>query len=288
VSIIVSVGDYFSFSSDATAAFKLKDLQGWWDGPSPRLNLVDRPMGDGSFSPSPVYRSSRALTLTAFLTHTDELTAAQDWETWSALGATGDPLQISVQDAAGTKSAQVYISSPGAAIQQITALRAAVQLSMVMVDPVKYGDVQTFTTLVKAGGGGLVYPLYNPDGTMSYSDGLLNASPGTVQMQNVGTAQSYPSLHITGGFNGGWQARVFETGDIIRYPRSMTSTDYIDINMRIGRALLNGVSDCTSDFSALDFFSVPPKDSRTMLFTPVDGGASLGGTLTASFRPGYW
>lgn len=283
--ISVSFDGITLYSTDGSL-WKLKSILGWYDGPQPRPNWIDRPQGNGFFNPGKVYRSGRAITVNGFITSPDAATAEGiDWAAVAAVDTAGEGVDLTVEDESGIKSCHVWLAS-SPTFEQITDNRTAFSIQFMAHDPVKYGMPQPYLAGLPTEGGGLEYELGAGLGGALYygSNGYL----GRAEIHNSGTAESYATLRVDGDLPMGFDLNIIETGDHLTYNRAIAPGDWILIDNRTGRVTINGQSDVTTYMSQIDFFTIPAKTVRTVQFKSL-GGTPLGTpTLTAMFSPGYW
>ena len=230
---------------------------GWSDGVSLRVQREARSQQDGEWDTQPL-RTAREVTLMGKAMASSHLDLEQ-----SGRAFTGAPLRgfIVGQSDEGELLAACYMSD-APRFEHLSDRIAAWQLTVVAPDPLLYGpDTFDSTGLSGASGTGRVWSRVWP------RDWGVPAgqTPGSVAVQNDGTATYWPRIRIDAG-----DARLDnpvvtlnETGDWVRYRGSLAAGQYLDIDCANRRVLLNGQ------------VSVAPKVSFSgrWLGIPVGGGS---------------
>lgn len=264
-----------TFSNEAASAYTIDILDGWYSGPPVRSQVEDRPSADGAFGVAQVYKGARVITQTGFVLADDLASGMSVWSSFASLQADGLPSSFTVTDDLGTRSCSVTLAS-APEISPLVGGVAAYALQLVARDPVKYGPGSTIATGLPAAGGGLEYPLGDPDGELYYGS---NGDLGRVSLTNAGTATTWPTVVVTGELTTGFYLQCMETGDVVRYDRVVPAGTTVSIDFRTGEVLVDGVSDGSAYLTRDEFFSLPPMTVRTMQFNAVAGSS---GTPTAT------
>jgi hypothetical protein len=272
-----------TFSSDTTATYKLMTLDGWYSAPPVRPILTDRPNADGSFNTGKVYRNNRVITLTGWLVSTSTTEAIQTmWRNFAGTMSDGQPFILSVTDDVNTLYSTVVLNSPPE-VKPVRGTAAQVTVQFVAVDPIKYdAPVSTTVGLTTTNGGGLKFPLF----TGGVLDFTSTASPSYISATNSGTAPVYPNFTITGPASQGFNIVYSQTGATIGCSYSLATGDFVSINQRTGRLVLNGNTDITNYLVSSQFFAIPPLTTATIYVQGRGGNAT--GNITITMSNGYW
>lgn len=128
---------------------------------------------------------------------------------------------------------------------------------------------------------------------IAYSAGAGNAgvldfgaagSPGTVTLENVGTADSAPVFTIS-GYAPGFTITEVTTGARLIYTGTVLAGQTLTINAADGSVLLDGYADRSAFLTRREWTRVPGRTRYTYLFeSPGNDGASL----TLGVKPAWW
>ena len=249
----------------------------WYSVPDSKSDINERPLAHGAFGIAREWRSSLVLEMAGWFRGDSWLSMLNALR---AAVSTGAPITVFVTDDQGTTSRKVSVRrfvpspDPGARVCEFSIL-------MVAVNPLRYGPEISVSTGLPTPGGGLAYPLVYP---VSFG---AAGNPGRVIVSNPGTAETFSMLEVTGGMSGGFEFTEIITGRVNRFVRPVPAGSTVLINLRTGRAFLDGPSDGTQYWTRQERWSVPRGGSRTIQFAAL-GVVTGTPTLTARTAPGNW
>lgn len=242
------------------------DLAGWYDPPAIRDSIEDRSQQDGGFDSAGFY-SSRVVTINARVEQASRAAALALRDEIDALSPQVPQLVVVDDPDLGPRSSLGMIVG-NTFDGWMSPVGFRYTLTVKCTDPLKYGpEVFASTGLAgSTGGTGLTYPLTYP---RDY--GLApGVTPGALTISNAGKAAYFPRLRIDGPVPNP-TVFVAETGDSLRYNGTLTAGQWLDIDTRNRRVLLNGqVSHRYKVASTGRWLSIPA------------GGASIGWTADAA------
>lgn len=249
----------------------------WYSLPESKVPVEERPSAEGAFDVDQDLWSSLPLQL-------DGSYRGDGWlTTLNALSeqvSSGIPLVVSVTDDLGTTSRMVRVRrftprpNPGARVLEFTLL-------MLATDPRRYGPEVSATTGLPTSGTGYVWPAAWP------ADWGSGGDPGRATVENVGRAQSWPVLEVTGGLSEGVELVEIATGSILRLDRVIPLGSTVVFDARRGRAYLDVPSnDVTGFLTRREWWPVPASQSRTVQFNAL-GAVTGTPTLTVRVSPAY-
>lgn len=283
--ISVTIGG-ITFSNDPTNPYGLQTIEGWYSSPAVKTQTEERPNSDGAFGVVNFYRGARTVTIAGLLVGQDNTDALVNmWPGISAIMSSGMPSTMTVTDDLGALSSTVMPTGT-ASLVPITNGLANYVLSFIAFDPVKYSAPVTSSTTPPTAGGGLEYNLFaGGSGGALYYGALGNL--GRVTVTNSGTAAVWPLFNVTGNFSAGFYIQCLETGDIIRYDRSIPDGSTITLDSRVGTATVDGTSDASSYLTLSNWFNIPPFTTRTVQVNPI-GTSSGAAAMSVTNSNGYW
>lgn len=272
-----------TFDDQSLYGFHLSKLVGWYDAPAARYDADDRPQGDGKFRQKRVYRSARVVSVEGSWTGGSVEDAYRAREQLMAAQADGAESSFAVSDVLGVRSSSVSLTTAPTADDGLYQPFFKFAFDVVAPDPVKYGAAQSATTAVPTPSSGLVWPLGS---TSPYFNWGTSGNTGQISLTNAGTAQSWPTLTVTGGLSGGFILTWVPTGDQLVYSGAIPDGSSVNLNSRTGRATMNGASDVTGFLTISNWWSLAAGQTGLVQFTPV--GTQTGTpTLTGAVAPGY-
>lgn len=278
-----SILDWNSSGIDANGVeWKTRDLTGW-DEPSPaRSDSTPRPNANGAFD-APVYDDTRVIGWSGSATAPDTATrAAAKLKLGQIARALRDGADVIGHADDGDYTVHAKRAG-GWNVAPLGPLGFEYQLVITCTDPYKYGpQVSASTGLPTAGTGGLVFPLFDVSGLLTF--GTPGAS-GRVTLSNSGTAESWPTFTVTAGVLGGLSLTDVNSGARIVYAGDAPDGSVLVIDAAQGRAALNG-ADRTGQLTVKQWWSVPPGGSSTVQFATL-GASGQVGQLAASIFPAY-
>ncbi len=280
------------FSSDPAVKLSIAEdsLQGWFSGPPVKTQPDDRANGDGVFGVSEFFRYARPITFSGLYTGSgDEAADFLIGRQISAIFASGLPGTISVDDPAGTLTAEVMPIADAALVTPLVDGMAEYTVSLLAFDPVRYGPTTTTSTGLPTSGGGLEYNLYSggAGGALYYG---ANGNLGRVTLVNNGTADVWPTFTVTGQLDAGFYIQCLtgpDSGQVLRYDRVVPAGTTVSIDSRTGEVLIDGVSDASTYLTRDEFFSVPAMGSVDVQFNPITTSSGTP-TMTTTVRDGWW
>lgn len=272
-----------TFDDQSVDGFHLSKLVGWYDAPAARYDADDRPQGDGKFRQKRVYRSARVVSVEGSWTGTTLEDAYRARRQLAAVQADGGESSFTVTDPLGATSSSVSLTTAPTADDGLFQPFFKFAFDVVAPDPVKYGPAQSASTAVPTPSSGLVWPLGS---TSPYFNWGTAGNTGQVSLTNAGTAQSWPTLTVTGGLSGGFILTWVPTGDQLVYSGAIPDGSSVNLNSRTGRATMNGASDVTGFLTTSNWWSLAAGQTGLVQFTPVGTQAGTP-TLTGAVAPGY-
>lgn len=262
------------------AQFGLLD---WYSGAESKSSVNERPQARGAFGISNDFASSLAISTKGSFDGDSLADAIAMAERLSAI-AVGVPVRMVVEDPLRTTSRWVSIRRVTLPPDVGAYKSFDFSIDVVATDPLRYGDPVSSSTGVPVSGGGLLWPL----GTTptAFWDWGADGSSGRISVTNVGTADVWPSLTVTGGLAGGFVATNVATGQTIRFVRPIPVGSSVTINQRTGSASIDGQSDVGGFITERGFFAIPAGATHQIQFA---GLGAVSGTpqFTVTLSPGY-
>ena len=272
-----------TFDDGATTGFTISEWSGWWDGAGIRVPVNERPQADGAFGSSNNYRSARTVTVEGSWVGSDLESAYAALRQLRAMQPRGVPSTFRVSEPFETTSAVVALAGVRGPNQLAHPFFKFV-FDVVAYDPLRYGDPVTSSTGIPVSGGGLLWPLGTT--ALEYWDWGDDGASGRISVTNVGTADVWPSITVTGGLAGGFVATNVSTGQSIRFVRPIPDGSSVSINQRTGSASIDGQSDVGGFITERGFFAIPAGATHQVQFA---GLGAVTGTpqFTVALSPGY-
>jgi hypothetical protein len=247
-------------STDSTGCdWVLTSETGWFASPAIKTARVDKPAARGTFRGNE-FRGARVIVLQC--TVSAPTVAALRAAEYRALGICPNPhLQypLTVVDETGLSLYANVVLDGEILITPISWSSATVSIQLVAPDPRKFSSNPTVVSvlLASAGTGGIAYPVAYP---VSYGTPGL---PGAVVLTNTGSADSDPTVTLTGPLTNPSLIRA-DTGDTVTYLGTLLATDTLVIDFGAGSAMLNGIN--RRSLLSAGWFTIPGYSSITMLF----------------------
>ena len=260
--------------------FGFSDLIDWYGVPDSKSPLNERPQAHGAFGVAADWRQSAAISFKAFYKGADRVDMLRNQNLLTGALGVGRPVPATLTDELGPTSRVVSIRN---ARPQSTRGRKVVtfDVDMIAPDPLRYAPAVVATTGLPMPGTGIVYPITYP---ITYG---TPGNPGRVVTENPGTAETFSQLEITGGLSAGFELTEIQTGNVIRFDRLIPDGSTAFVNLRTGRASIDGQSDVSGYLTRFDGWSVPAGGSREIQFN-ARGVVTGTPTLTARTAPAYW
>jgi phage-related protein len=119
----------------------------------------------------------------------------------------------------------------------------------------------------------------------AYWDFGADGTTNRLAVTNLGTAESFPLLKVSGGVSSGFVVTDVTTGAVVQFSRLIPVGSQVTVNQRTGRASIDGQSDVSANITIRQFFSIPPGQTHILQFTPLgpSGGPKLFVTLAPAF-----
>jgi hypothetical protein len=270
---------------DTGRGWVFADLVDWYTLPDSKAPNDPIPQAHGSFDPGIDWRSAAAVSFTAGYVGDTEAECLAAVEQFTAVGSVETVQAMKVTDALRATSRDVSIRHIGVPdFFGYDQFEVHFAVDLLAWDPVRYGDPATASTGLPSDGGGLEYPLGDPDGALSYG---ANGALGRVALANDGTADTWPVFTVTGTLDEGFYIQCLDTGDVLRYDRVVPAGSTVSIDSATGEVLVDGVSDASNYLTRADFFSIPAKGSREVQFNPISTSSGTP-TMTVKYRSGWW
>lgn len=270
---------------DTGRGWVFADLIDWYTLPDSKSQNDPIPQGHGSFDPGVDWRAAAAPSFTAGYIGDSQAECIAAVEAFTAVGTSQSIQTMRVTDALRPTSREVsirHIAVPDFFGYDSYEVHFAVDL--LAWDPVRYGDAVTVSTGLPTPGGGLEYPLGDPDGALYYG---ANGGLGRVTAVNTGTADTWPKFTVTGALDDGFIIRNLDLNLSLRYDRIVPAGTTVVIDTRTGEVLIDGVSDASTYLTTAEFFSIPAGGSPEIQFSSI--GASSGTpSMSVEHRSGWW
>lgn len=125
---------------------------------------------------------------------------------------------------------------------------------------------------------------YATVGSGGYLDFGENGTPGTVTLENVGTADTAPVFTIS-GYAPGFTITEVSSGARLVYSDTVAAGQTLVINAADGSVLLDGYADRSPYLTRREWTRVPGKTRQTYLFESTD---NVGASLTLGVTPAWW
>ena len=260
--------------------FYFSDLTDWYGVPGSKSPVNDRPQANGAFGIADDWRQSAAISFKAFYSGANRADMLRNQNVLTGAFGTGHPVTATFTDELGPTSRVVSIRNARPADTKGQSV-VVFDVDMIAPDPLRYGPVQVASTGLPTSGGGLAYPVTYPIGYGT------PGNPGRITVSNPGTADTYSLLEITGGMSGGFELTEITTGRVNRFVRPVPVGSTVVLNLRTGRASLNGPSDVTQYWTRQERWSVPDGGTREIQFNAI-GAITDSPTLTAKTSPAFW
>jgi hypothetical protein len=279
-SLTLTTGEVLELSPTTNQV--LTRLDGWFSPAGTRRNSTERLWAHGSFSERG-WRDQRVITVGGHIFTKTRTDAANMTDTLSAALADGTAGKFIVNDAdLGYREATVYIEGTPA-VEWDGGVDIFFMIDMVAPDPRKYGELLTATSLPAAPGGGLVFDLFT-----GANEGVLDFggadTPGTVTLENVGTADTAPVFTVS-GYAPGFTITETLSGSRLVYTSTIAAGQTLVINAADGSVLMDGYADRSAYLTRREWTRVPGRTRQTYLF---ESPGSVGASLTLGISPAWW
>ncbi|MCZ9884637.1 phage distal tail protein [Arthrobacter sp. B2a2-09] len=260
----------------------LTGLEGWHSAPGTRRNGTDRLWAHGSFSERG-WREERLITVSGHIFSETRAEAAHMTDTLNAALADGTAGTFVVDDAdLGRRTATVYLTGKPT-VDWDGNVDIIFVVDMVAPDPRKYGVPAAASTLAAAPGGGLAFDLF-AGATAGVLDFGEAGTPGTVTLENAGTADTAPLFKVS-GYAPGFTITEPTSGARLVYSGTVAAGQTLVIDASDGSVLLDGYADRSAYLTRREWTCLPGRTRQTYLFeSPGNANASL----TLEMSPAWW
>lgn len=272
VSMVMRLGDVTWNVADDDGGVQLAAvLDGWDVEPEPRGSHLPRSYAPGAL-PGRVLHGTKPLTLRGLVTclnaeaaeATAQAVALTRREVLSDAGAV-----LTVEEPGRAKRLRVH-ALPGAPgqVEWLSPTAFLVELPMVAVDPYKEdaADPAPRSTGPRQAVYGRGYPTAYPYGYDKLAAGLVG---GEVVLDNVGTADAYPTLRINGPAPVGTEVTRMESGRGLRLAVALAAGEWVVLDLRRRVLLHRGVFPQRKWLSpGYEWFAIEPGRNTLRLTTP--------------------
>lgn len=261
----------------------LTDLKGWYSPPAVRRTATARLGAHGTFSERG-WRDERVITVSGHAFADTRAAAAALTDELAGILADGTEGDFAVDDAdVGYRHARVTLSGTPE-VSWDGQLDVAFTIDLVAADPRKYGRPVQRTTLAAAPGGGLVTPLFTGSTTLGVLDFGVPGIPGTVTLENPGTADTSARFTVR-GYAPGFTITEVESGDRLVYAQTVPVSSELVLDGADGSVILDGWTDRSPYLTRREWSRIPGRSSRTYLFESLKND---GASMTAEASPAWW
>lgn len=272
--------DGLTFNSRAGSGLLITGLEGWWDGPDPRLELENRPQDDGSFDPGRIFRGPKVTTVTGAFYGASLYEAQQMRLRLAALQSAAYLSDFTVTDETGTFTAPVALASSPTLPDVLYSTFFSFTFDVSSPSSFKFGVPVSSSTGLSAPGAGVMFPV-----TFPINFGALG-STGRASVANPGTAAAWPVFSVTGGLVGGFQLTSVETGQRVIFARDIPVGSTVTVDSKTGQALLDG-SPVPGFYTRSEWWSVPAGGVSTVQFA-ANGAVTGTPSFTLTAKPSYF
>lgn len=269
---------------------------GWYDGPPVRLNQTPIPRYAGAYRANS-YRAARTIVITGWVNAPNKAAAQSARDAFMGLFTTGEQETLTVVDGAQTRTMQVELGDAPKATPHAGGIGFDFQLTLIAVDPRKYGipipavtglpsPSQTGVVWGTPPGSGVGVSWGTPPGSgVGVSWGNLG-SAGLVTVSNSGTAESWPTHTIIGPIT--LPSVTDGAGNVLAWtgPPLSSSDRLVIVTNPLGprSVTLNG-GDQRASLTTTQWAPVAAGASQTYQFQGTSAGSP---SLLVSVPPAYW
>lgn len=265
--------------------WKLTGLEGWSEGSDITAPNQKRSTSHGSFAQRG-WAAGKTISVNGEVMSNDRSFLTDAMEQISATLADGTFGTMSVFDEdLGYRWAPVQRVGTPSIDQDSEPDVVKFQLQFFAPDAYRYGQTSSASVgFAAASGSGMVFPLFNPAGFLSFG---APPSSGSVTVQNPGTAAASPVFTVTGPApDGGFAIVDLSTGKRITFLGVVPEGSVLTIDSSTGSVLLEGVADRFGDAIVEAWPVVPARSTREFLFEPL--GSATTAQLSTSVVATYW
>lgn len=255
----------------------------WYARSESKAEVNERPQAHGAFGIGNDWQSSLAPSIRGHWQGESPADAVRAMLRLNAIGAGGRKVLASFTD-------DLHTTSRWVSVRRVTPEdyrgRKVVRFTIDMIapDPLAYGPAEWVSTGPRVSGGGLLFPLgVTPT---KFWDFGADGKSGRVEVANVGTADVWPTLSMSGGLSAGFVVSDVTSGRTVRFERLIPEGSTVKINQRTGTASIDGQSDVSGFITVREFFSVAAESSHQIQLA-VLGAVTGSPLLTVSWAPAY-
>lgn len=257
-------------------------LSSWMKLPGVRANFHNRANGHGTFRPDRLYLESAKLDLPGQYFGIDAVDSELARRRLTGMFSEGRSVTMEVTTDLGIERREVYLldGTP----EWTPYNHFEFDLALEAPDPRRYGPAVNDMTSLPSPSSGLTWPLgSSPSGL--YFDWGTPGTLGQIAYTNLGNAESYPTLFVTGGLEVGFRVTELETGRELAIVGGVSEAQTVELNSRTRRAKI-GASDVTGRMTSREWFTLPPGETRRYQFATL-GGTSGTPSLKLTAAPAY-
>lgn len=265
-------------SETGTDAY-LVDLPGWDDSADVKRGIVRRNTGHGVFGQTPVYDDAKYFDIVGRKVSPGDAAGIRALRsTLMALKTLAPGWPVVIDSGDGPRTAYVEFAGKLGFYASVADAVADFTIPLMMKDPRSYGPEEVVSTGLPTSTGGLAFPVVFP------VDFGTAGSTGRVVTTNIGEAETYSVIDVTGGLGGGFSATCVETGQEIRFERQIPLGSTVRVSLRTGQAFIDGQSPVSGSLTRREWWTSPPGATRTIQFNSI-GAVTGAPTLTARTAP---
>lgn len=262
---------------DAGVTWATTGLSGWRGSPSTTVQVTQRPADHGGWASATPRLTPRQLELTLYIQAPDTTSMDAAYEQLLAAAGTG-PVTLQVSEGSLTRQATVYRNGEILPTDD-GGYWATYSVPLVAPDPRKYAGVQSGSTALASGSGGLVLPAAMPL-VLSYT-----GTGGTITAANPGTIATALTLTIAGPVQAPQVVTSYPDGTIsvLAYSQSLAAGEVLTIDAGAHTATIGGTS--VRRYLTGPWPLVPPASAVVLQFRAAVYSAPA--VLTATWRPAW-
>lgn len=263
--------------------YRVADISGWDDLPPSRVDDVARANQHGSFD-APVWSAARTVTVEGYtISPEDRDQLFVDLGRSLTLGGDDDPGQLAVTFSGRTLTANARLTRSSRTLKLWGPGHFGWIAEWWAPDSFRYGSTVTGTTGLPEDTGGLIFPLFDA-GFLDFGD---LGSPGRITMDNPGTAPAYPVYTVTGPVPSGFELRLVETGQRLRWASAVPTGSVITLDCRTGTASYDDSPGWDGQLTKRQWHTIPRDGTATVQFLGL-GSYDAAASLTATWAPTFW
>ncbi|AYD87363.1 minor tail protein [Microbacterium phage ValentiniPuff] len=269
--------------------WKLTSLENWYSSPPVKSDITDAPQSDTAFDTDRSYRGAKTDSLEGIITaRTVEDAVAFGWQRVAGIAALGERIQLKVTDPTGTYTMMCRVDGTPT-VKPFTDRRARFQIPLIAADGRKYGPWIEDLSAAPAGVAavsGLVMPLFGPVVTGRLDFGPF-APSGLIEIQNTGTAATWPIFRVRGRVNApGFQ--ILSEAGILEFSGPVPLGSELMLSPYSGGRATIGDVDVTGEYlTRSEWPPIGPGETRQYVFNPL-GSYDSNARLFADFREAWW